>query len=147
MSQPASHEFKKKNLRFLYGHIPPKKKHQPSVKSHHPSLRKKKKTCFSSNVPTFLTASKNKNMARNKRLFGDVFLSTPKQRGLEAGIPILGEVEFFWWLRFGYLEDHPRTWIRGDRITPIYWRHEVRPFGRGTTTTRSLEDKNDHHGY
>ena len=38
----------------------------------------------------------------------------------------------------------PRTWIRGDRITPIYkpfsW-----PFGRGRTTL-SLGDNNDHHG-
>ena len=42
-----------------------------------------------------------------------------------------------------YLEDHPRTWIRGDRITPIYFRHEVRPCGRGPTT-RSLGDETDH---
>ena len=31
-----------------------------------------------------------------------------------------------------YLEDHPRTWIRGDRITPMY-KPLFRPFGRGPT--------------
>ena len=29
-----------------------------------------------------------------------------------------------------YLKDHPRTWIRGDRIAPFDFSHEVRPFGR-----------------
>ena len=33
-----------------------------------------------------------------------------------------------------HLEDHPRTDVSGDRITPIYFSHLYRPFGRGPTT-------------
>ena len=45
-----------------------------------------------------------------------------------------------------YLEDHPRTWIRGDRITPIGISHENMPFGKGSHVARSLGDENDDHG-
>ena len=44
-----------------------------------------------------------------------------------------------------YLKDHPRTWIRGDRIAPIDFSHEVRPFGRENDPIFRGRS-NDHHG-
>ena len=43
------------------------------------------------------------------------------------------------------LEDGLPGIVSSDRITPIYFSHKARPFGRGPTT-RSLGDDNDHHG-
>lgn len=60
---------------------------------------------------------------------------------------------FVWWF-LGW-ERYPFSYVRrmgsqdlyvsGDRITPMCFRHKVRPLEGGIT--RSLGDQNDHHGY
>ena len=46
-----------------------------------------------------------------------------------------------------YLEDHPRTWFSGDRITPMILSHQNIGHLEGVRITRSFGDNNDHHGY